>query len=314
MRIAVTFPQHVIGVDPIALRDWAQTAEGLGFDHLVVYEHVIFPDAAAAYSDQPFGYTNQISMHEPLVLFGFLAAATQRIGLQTSILILPLRDTVILPLRDTVILAKQAAEVDVLSGGRLRLGVGAGWLASEFEVLGRDFHTRGARLDEQITLLRALWTNPTVTFSGREHHIDSAGLNPLPVQRPIPLWVGGGVRATVRRVARHCDGWIAPGPYTRRPVDDGARQLVDWLHLEAAAAGRRPEDIGVQGVLGIGGLTQSEWADRADGWRQLGATDLLVDTILSADPSDPTLNTPSAQIQALPRIREALEVAMSIRV
>jgi probable F420-dependent oxidoreductase len=305
MRIGVTLPQHVIGVDSVALRDCAQAAEGLGFDHLVVYEHVILPDAAS-HPGQNFNSTNQISLHEPLVLCGFLAAATQRIGLQTT-------DVLILPLRDTLIVGKQTAELDVLSGGRLCLGVGAGWLEFEFLTLGRDFHSRGARLDEHMALLRALWTTPAVTSHGREHHIDGAGLNPLPVQRPIPLWVGGGVRASVRRAARRAAGWIAPGPYTTRPGDDAARQLVDWLHLEAAAMRRPPEDIGVQGLIGIGGLAETEWTDRAEGWRQVGATDLLVDTVVSAASSDPSLSTVSAQMQALARIRAALEPAMSPR-
>ena len=235
MRIGISFPHQAIGPDPIGIRDWAQTAEQLGFDHMVVYEHVILPDAVS-HPGETFPFTNQESLHEPLVLCGFLAGVTRRIGLQTGILILPLRDT--------VILAKQAAEVDVLSGGRLRLGVGAGYIAFEFDALGRNFHARGARMDEQLALLRELWTRSAVTFRGREHRIDGAGLNPLPVQRPIPLWVAGTVRASVRRAARYGAGWIASGAYIDRPVDDEARQLLAYLHQEAEAAGRRPEDSG----------------------------------------------------------------------
>jgi probable F420-dependent oxidoreductase len=297
MRIGVSFPHQAMGLDTVALRDWAQAAEGVGFDYIVVYEHIIFPDAAS-HPDQTFRYTNETTLHEPMVLCGFLAAATQRIGLQTGI--------VILPLHDTVTLAKQAAEVDVLSGGRLRLGVGVGWLEFEFMTLGRDFHTRGARMDEQMALLRALWTSSAVTFSGLEHKITGAGLNPLPIQRPIPMWVGGGARASVRRAARHGAGWIAPGRYIGRGLDDEARQLIDWLRVEAVASGRQPDDVGVQGVMGIGRLTEAEWTDRAEAWRHAGATDLLIDTGVSAAASDVSLNNASAQIKALARIRESL--------
>ena len=147
MRVGISFPHQAIGADPVAIRDWAQASEDLGFDHLIVYEHVTGPDPDL-HPGETFRYTNRTRWHEPLVVCGFLAAVTQRIGLQTGVLILPLHET--------VIVAKQAAEVDVLSGGRLRLGVGAGHMASEFSALGRDFHTRGARLDEQMALLRAM--------------------------------------------------------------------------------------------------------------------------------------------------------------
>jgi len=155
----------VVGGDQVAIRDWAQAAEDLGFDHVAIYEHVIGPDPSR-HPQQTFRFTNRTVWHEPLVLCGFLAGVTQRIGLKTTV--------VVLPLRETVALAKQAAEVDVLSGGRLRLGVGVGWMDLEFAALGRDFHSRGARLDEQIALLRALWTEPAVTFHGRWHTIDGA--------------------------------------------------------------------------------------------------------------------------------------------
>jgi probable F420-dependent oxidoreductase len=299
MRVGISFPHQAIGADPVAIRDWAQASEDLGFDHLIVYEHVIGPDPDL-HPGETFRYPNRTRWHEPLVMCGFLAAATQRIGLQTGILLLPLHET--------VIVAKQAAEVDVLSGGRLRLGVGAGHMASEFSALGRDFHTRGARLDEQMALLRALWTSDAVTFNGREHHIDGAGLNPLPVQRPIPLWAGGGVRATVRRAARYGDGWITPGHYVGRPVDDEARQLLGWLHEEAQAAGRRPEELGIQGVIGVGRRTEDEWAAWAESWRNFGATDLLIDTGVTATSPDPSLNTAQAQIQALRRLAAVLGV------
>jgi probable F420-dependent oxidoreductase len=301
MRIGVSFPHHAIGLDPLAIRDWAQAAEDLGFDHLVVYEHVIGPDPAI-HPDQAFRYTNQVVWHEPLVLCGFLAAATRRVGLQTGILVLPLRDT--------VVVAKQAAEVDVLSGGRLRLGVGVGWMEFEFAALGRDFHARGARLDEQMVLLRALWTDPAVTFHGREHHIAGAGINPLPVQRPIPLWVGGKVRAAARRAARLGDGWIVPGTYLERPPDDAARQMLAWLREAATEAGRPAEALGVQGAFSIGRVPEAEWAARAEAWRQFGATALLVDTGATGGSRDRSLDAFDGQMQALRRIRDVLEPSL----
>src|SRR6266852_36172 len=170
MRIGVSFPHHAIGPDPAAIRDWAQAADDLGIDHLIVYEHIILPDQAL-HPDETFRYTHETVLHEPLTLCSYLAAVTRRVGLQTGILVLPLHET--------VIVGKQLAEVDVLSGGRLRLGVGVGWLEFEFAALGRDFHSRGARMDEQIALLRGLWTGPSVTFHGREHHIEGAGINPF---------------------------------------------------------------------------------------------------------------------------------------
>lgn len=197
MYLGAIFPQSEIGADPIAVRDIAQAAEDLGYHHLLAFEHVILPRkpeyrgyAGAATAEQPF--------HEPLVLFGYLAALTRRIELVTDVLVLPQRQT--------VLVAKQAAEVDVLSGGRLRLGIGVGWIPDEFAALGADYSNRGARSEEQIALLRALWTEPEVTFRGRWHQIEAVGISPLPVQRSIPIWIGGRVEATLRRAARLGDG------------------------------------------------------------------------------------------------------------
>jgi probable F420-dependent oxidoreductase len=297
MHVGVSFPHHAIGSDPTALCDWAQACEDLGFDQVIVYEHVLGPDAAL-HPDQNFRYTNRSVWHEPLVLCGFLAAVTKRIGLQTGV--------VVLPLRETVIAAKQAAEVDVLSGGRLRFGVGVGWMEFEFDGLGHDFHARGARLDEQMELLRRLWTEPSVTYQGRWHRIDGAGINPLPVQRPVPVWVGGRARAVARRIARHGDGWIVPGDYLVGQPDDEARRTLDWLHQEAVAVGRLPEEFGVQGVMSIAREPEAKWATRAEEWRRFGATDLLVDTGVSGRTRNPAFETVTQQINALERLRRAL--------
>ena len=191
MRIGVIFPQTEIGPDPGAARAFARAAEELGYDHLVVFDHVIGADTSNR-PDFPGMYTHKDLFHEPFVLFGHLAAVTQRLELVTGIMILGQRQT--------ALVAKQAAEVDVLSGGRLRLGIGIGWNAVEYEALGENFHNRGKRSEEQVEVLRALFTQEVVTFEGRWHRIIAAGLNPMPVQRPIPIWFGGGQTAYSRGI------------------------------------------------------------------------------------------------------------------
>src|SRR5712671_7790587 len=183
MHYGVVFPQIEFGNDPHAIKDYAQAAEGLGYDYLLVYDHVLsaHPDREPKLTGP---YTHEDPFHEPMVFFGFLAGVTTRLELTTGILILPQRQT--------ALVAKQAAEVDVLSRGRLRLGVGLGWNYVEYEALGMSFTDRGKRIEEQIAVLRALWTQEVVDFKGRWHRIDRAGINPPPVQRPIPLWMGGG--------------------------------------------------------------------------------------------------------------------------
>src|SRR6266511_1030020 len=181
MNIGVVFPQVEIGQDPSAVRDYAQAVEAMGYTHILVFDHVL-----GANPERPGGwkgpYTYRHVFHEPFVLFGYLAAVTQRLELVTGI--------IILPQRQTALVAKQAAAVDVLTRGRLRLGVGIGWNHVEYEALNEDFHTRGRRVSEQITVMRKLWTEPVVNFKGSYHHLDRAGINPLPVQRPIPVWMG----------------------------------------------------------------------------------------------------------------------------
>ena len=182
VEVGVIFPQTEIEPDPVAIKDFAQAAEAMGYSHLFIADHVLGADSA--HHDFPAlrTYNHKSVVHETLTLMGYLSAVTQRVGLATGILILPQRQT--------VLVAKQAAEVDVLSGGRLRLGIGVGWNTVEFQALGEDFHNRGARSAEQIEVMRALWTQDVVDFHGKWHNISHAGLNPLPVQRPIPVWLG----------------------------------------------------------------------------------------------------------------------------
>jgi probable F420-dependent oxidoreductase len=264
MRIGVVFPQTELGGDAGAVRAYAQGAEELGFTHVLAYDHVAGADPAVHTGwDGP--YDVHTTFHEPMVLYGYLAAVTTSMELVTGI--------IILPQRQTVLAAKQAAEVDLLTGGRLRLGVGIGWNRVEYEALGQDFSTRGQRLEEQITLLRRLWTEQSVTFSGTFDRITGAGLAPLPVQRPIPVWVGAQSARAYRRIGRLADGWfpmMAPGPQF-----DEARRIV----AEAAAeAGRDPASLGIEGRVRWQ-QDRDEMAAAMRQWQDAGATHLSVNTM-----------------------------------
>ncbi|HRJ43625.1 MAG TPA: LLM class F420-dependent oxidoreductase, partial [Caldilineaceae bacterium] len=231
MQFGVVFPQTEIGDVPRDIRDYAQTVEGLGFDYLLAYEHVVGanPDRPGGWEGRPYDHNSMF--HEPFVLFGYLAALTERIRFMTGI--------VILPQRQTVLLAKQAATLDVLSGGRLTLGVGVGWNEVEYTALNEDFHTRGRRQAEQVAVLRALWTQRLVIFQGQYHTIPDAGLYPLPIQQPIPIWFGGGSDAALRRMARLGDGWMT----NTGNLDQLAGELAT-LRGYISDAGRDPAAFG----------------------------------------------------------------------
>lgn len=279
MKIGVVFPQTEIGNDPAAIRDYAQTAEGLGFTHVLAYDHVL-----GANPDRPGGwsgpYTYLTPFHEVFVLFGYLAGITQRLGLVAGILILPQRQT--------ALVAKQAASLDVLSGGRLRLGVGLGWNEVEYAALNENFHDRGRRMEEQVALLRRLWTEPLVDFKGNWHTIPDAGINPLPVQRPIPVWFGGSAEAALRRIARLADGWITLGrsAFEARP----ALALLDRFLEEA---GRSRSDIGLESRVSYGVGDPKAWETTVHDWQAEGATHLSFNTM------DSGFKTPQEHIQAI---------------
>jgi probable F420-dependent oxidoreductase len=263
MRIGVVFPQTELGGDVGVVRAYAQRAEELGFTHVLAYDHVVGADPAVHTGwDGP--YDVRTTFHEPMVLYGYLAAVTS-MELVTGI--------VILPQRQTALVAKQAAEVDLLTGGKFRLGVGIGWNRVEYEALGQDFSTRGKRLEEQITLLRRLWTEQTVTFSGTFDRITGAGLAPMPVQRPIPVWIGAQSPRALRRAGRLADGWfpqMAPGPQL-----DEARRIV----TEAAAeAGRDPASLGMEGRLRWQ-QDRDKMAAAIRQWQDADATHLSVNTM-----------------------------------
>lgn len=289
VRIGVVFPQTEIGAGPGGVRAYVQAVEGMGFSHLGIYDHVIgaSPEHHPGFRGP---YTDKTMFHEPLVLFGFLAAITRTLELVTSI--------IILPQRQTVLAAKQAAEIDVLSGGRFRLGVGIGWNAVEYQALNEDFHTRGRRMEEQIAVLRALWTQPVVTFEGRYHTIVGAGINPLPVQRPIPIWMGGGDEAVLKRVGRLADGWF-PQPRAYPPGEATAAAL-ERLRGYARDAGRDPHTIGLEPSIGTATGTPEEWRSTAAWWRDAGAQYLMVNTMGAG------LQGPDAHIAALQRFKEAV--------
>jgi probable F420-dependent oxidoreductase len=263
MRIGVVFPQLEIGTDPEAIKGYAQAVEEMGYDHLLAYDHVlgVHPDVAV----RPGAYTHESLFHEPMVLFAYLAAVTQRLEFVTGILILPQRQT--------ALVAKQAAEIAVLASGRLRLGVGVGWNPGEYVGLGQDFHTRGRRMEEQISLLRALWAEPVVSFEGKFDRIERAGINPLPPGRSIPIWMGGMSDTVIDRVGRMADGWF---PQYRNP--DELPPAIERVKAAASAVGRDPESIGFEPrVHASQGIETA--IEQALLWERAGATHLTINTM-----------------------------------
>ena len=288
MKLGVVFPQTEIGSDPSAVREFAEAAEDLGYSQILAYDHVLGADTSAR-PDWKGAYTMHSSFHEPFVLFGYLAGFTTNITFATGI--------IILPQRQTALVAKQAAEVDVLSKGRLRLGVGIGWNQIEYQGLGQNFHTRGRRLEEQVQVLRALWTQSSVTFEGEWDTIIGAGINPLPVQRPIPIWMGGNADAVIRRVATQSDGWMTPV----KPDADGKKR-VEEMYALAIEAGRKPSTIGIEGRTDIKNATEDDWAAAVAAWLEFGATHLDVSTMGAG------LKTPQQHIEAIRRFKEVADV------
>jgi probable F420-dependent oxidoreductase len=288
MRIGVVFPQTELGGDPGAVRAYAERVEELGFTHVLAYDHVVGADPAV-HQGWNGPYDVHTTFHEPLVMFGYLAAVTRSLELVTGV--------IILPQRQTTLVAKQAAEVDLLSGGRLRLGVGIGWNAVEYEALGEDFSNRGKRSAEQIELLRLLWSNQAVTFNGGFHTVTGAGLAPLPVQRPIPVWIGAASDPGYRRAGRLADGWfpmMGPGSGL-----DHARGIVEKAAVEA---GRDPAAIGMEGRASWSGDDDAVLREVAS-WGDAGATHLSINTMGGG------LATVDDHLDVLTRVAEALPTA-----
>jgi len=255
MQLNAMFPTRDIGNDPARIRDWAQAAEDLGFAYIEVPDHVFGASARDGWTPL---YNETDPFHETFVLLGFLAAVTKRIRLSSGVLIAPQRQT--------GLIAKQAAEADLLSAGRLRLGIGVGWNHVEYQALGEDWKTRGARQAEQVEVLRRLWSKDLVSFKGRFHALQDVNIVPPPVQRPIPIWFGGVSDAVVMRAARLGDGWmpiIAP--------DEKAEQKLALLRGELKKHGRESRHFGIEGWLRMQEADPQRWAAAADGWRKLGA-------------------------------------------
>ncbi|EHB45302.1 putative F420-dependent oxidoreductase [Mycolicibacterium rhodesiae JS60] len=264
MRIGVTFPQTELGPDVGAVRAYGQRVEELGFTHILAYDHVLGADREV-HEGWAGPYDVHTTFHEPLVLFGYLAAVTTTVELVTGV--------IILPQRQTALVAKQAAEVDLLSGGRLRLGIGLGWNPVEYEALGEDFSNRGRRSEEQVDVMRRLWTEQTVSYEGRYHTVTGAGLSPLPIQRPIPVWFGAASSRAYERAGRLGDGWfpmMAPGHGL-----DEARVAVEQA---AAAAGRDPSALGMEGRVDWSGGRDTVGEELA-AWRAGGATHVSINTM-----------------------------------
>lgn len=255
MRLNAFFPTRDIGTDPAKIRDWAQAAEALGYAYIEVPDHVFGATARNGWTPR---YNEKDPFHETFVTLGFLAAVTTRIRLSSGVLIAPQRQT--------GVIAKQAAEADLLSGGRLRLGIGVGWNHVEYESLGIDWKTRGARQAEQVEVLRRLWSEDLVSFSGRFHNLNEVSIVPPPVQRPIPIWFGGLSDAVVTRAARLGDGWM--------PIiepDAQAEEKLGALREQLRSFGRDPAKFGIEGWLRMQDGDPQRWAAAADGWRRLGA-------------------------------------------
>jgi len=273
MQAGAVFPQLEIGTDPDVIAKYARSVEELGYDHLVIFDHVLGADSNRS-GGWTGAYDHRSMFHEPLVLFGYLAAITTRLRLATAV--------VVLPQRETALVAKQAAEVDVLTRGRLVLGVGIGWNEVEYQALGMSFTNRGKRIEEQIAVLRGLWTQDVVDFEGRWHRIDRAGINPPPVQRPIPIWMGGGwdrqkraiVETALRRIAKIADGW-----FTHLPPNDDGRVGMDAFRRLVREEGRDPAMVPVEGRLPATKSGPEEWKRGIDAFRDMGMTRVELNTM-----------------------------------
>ena len=279
MNVGVVYPQTELEPDPIEVRDFAQTAEALGFTHILTYEHVLGADP-----DRPGGwsgvYTIEDSFMEPFSLFSFMSGVTKKLEFATGILILPQRQT--------ALVAKQAATLDRLCGGRLRLGIGVGWNETEYIALDENFHTRGRRCEEQIQVLRQLWTEPCVVFNGHWHTIPGMGIKPRPLQQPIPIWIGGHADTVLRRAARLADGWLP----TFASAEDAAPSL-EKLEKYLQAEDRSITEFGIEARLRFSDGNLDALAEAMKAWDKAGASHLSLNTMKSQ------LNGLDAHLQAM---------------
>ncbi len=266
VRIGAVFPQTEIGNDPNDIRSWTLGVRETGFRHILAYDHVLSGSQAAHHPKLAGRYDETKPFHEVFVLFGYIAALAPELEAVTGVLVLPQRQT--------ALVAKQAAEIDILNGGKTRLGVGIGWNDIEYQGLNEDFRNRAKRMEEQIDVLRTLWTDPIVTVEGTWHTIDNAGLAPLPVQRPIPIWIGANADVALRRAARIADGFYS----NARDLDTAAHQM-GVIQEELNLRDRDPQTFGIEARISIAGTTPDDWKREWEWWRQNGMTHLTVNTM-----------------------------------
>lgn len=267
IKLGAIFPQTEIGTNTLAIREYVLAVEQLGFDYILAFDHILGADI----SNRPNWngpYTKEHSFYEPFVLFAYIASITSNIELATGI--------IILPQRQTALVAKQASTLDLLSNGRLRLGIGIGWNSVEYEALGEDFSNRGIRSEEQVDVMRALWTNETINYEGNWHNINDAGINPLPIQKPIPIWFGGKSEKVLERIGRIGDGWIASG--LNGPNQESI-SIFDKIHDYTKKASRKPEDVGLETWLSTKQAPLELLADQALEWQNIGATHIGLTTM-----------------------------------
>lgn len=263
MKVGIVFPHNEIGTDPGAIKEYAQGAEELGADHMIIYDHVLGADP-----DRPGGfrgpYDKDIAFHEPFTVFSFMAAVTNTIEFATCVLILPQRQT--------ALVAKQAAELAILSGNRFRLGIGTGWNDVEYEALSVPFEHRGSRQAEQVDLLRQLWVADSMSFNGAYHTVTKASILPRP-SATIPIWFGGGVKALLKRCALLGDGWIPIGTPNQTSAD-----AIEYMKSVREEAGLSWEGFGIQAQAQFRGGTPERWHSHAERWRDLGCTHIAIAT------------------------------------
>lgn len=265
IQIGAVLPQTELPPDPAATRRYVEHLERHGYTHLMAYDHVL-----GASTDSRPGWTGAYSSTDPflevLTAFSWAAGFTRRLEFVTGVLILPQRQT--------ALVAKQAATLDLLSGGRFRLGVGIGWNRVEYDGLNEAFHNRGKRMEEQIELMRALWMEPAITFTGKWHHIDDAGILPLPHQRPIPVWIGGSAEVAIRRAARIADGFFPQGV----PGEQMDR-MMDALFDELDRTGRDRATFGIDARITVSNDRPDEWRRQAAKWHEMGASHISLNTM-----------------------------------
>jgi probable F420-dependent oxidoreductase len=286
MRVGVVFPQTESGTDPGFIREYTQASEELGYKHILAYDHVL----GAGLKDRPNWsgpYSEHDVFHEPFVLFGYMSAVASNLEFVTGV--------IISPQRQTVLLAKQSASLDVLNKGRFRLGIGVGWNEIEYVGLNENFRNRGKREEEQIDLMRKLWTNDTIDYQGQYHTIPDAGINPLPVQRPIPIWLGGRSDVAYRRAARLADGFMPQFP----PDEEGVA-IIERLRQYVAEEGRDPDEFGIEARVSLMDKTPETWQQEFEGWRELGASHISVNTMRMG------LQSPSEHIEQIRRFAEEI--------